>query len=439
MFGDLIEMMSGQGPDVATRLKKRRASLLELVAAQYPDKKGSVLLFAPMELDHQNFVQDSSFYYFSGISEPATVLSFAVGKSTMLFEPYFSDVRAQWVHSLHVINNQTKSLYGIDEIVKAGDQLAGYQIDPYFSSADFKHLIDHLRLMVANRETIFTLYPVHGRLNARVKMFVDRLALFVPGLMNHVVDISDLVGKLRRKKDMSEIEAMYQAVAVTQAAFQAAAHVIKPGVSEAVIQAAMEYIFTENGTIPAYSTIVGGGKRATILHYTTNQEQLASGELVLIDAGAMYQHYCADITRVFPVAGKFSKQQAKLYEIVLATQEHVVEHIRPGVWLSNPQEQDVSLQHIALNFLKKHGYEQYFIHGIGHYLGLDVHDVGSRQEPLQEGDVITIEPGIYIPEESIGIRIEDNYWIISDAAPVCISEDIPKSIVEIEQVVQQSF
>lgn len=440
MFGDLIAMMSGaQGQDVATRLGQRRKALLELIAQEYPEKKGSVFLFAPIELDHQSFIQDSSFYYFSSISEPATVMSFALHEPTVIYMPDFADMRAKWVHSVDVINEQTKCLFSIDEIVKSGDRIAAYQVDPYFSAADYKNIIDRLRDMVAQGQTIFTLYPTHTRLNASVKMVIDRLVFFVPGLSNQIVDISPLIGRLRRKKDMSEIEAMYQAVAITAGAFQAASRIIKPGVNEAAVQAGIEYIFTENGSRPAYPSIVGGGKRATILHYHTNQAELEAGSLVLIDAGAMYQHYCADITRVFPVSGKFNKHQQKLYEIVLETQQHVAQAVRPGMWISNPQEQDMSLQHIAMQYLKKHGYDNYFIHGIGHYLGLDVHDVGSRLDPLQEGDVITIEPGIYIPEESIGIRIEDNYWVIADASPVCISEDIPKSIEDIEQMVQQDF
>jgi len=129
----------------------------------------------------------------------------------------------------------------------------------------------------------------------------------------------------------------------------------------------------------------------------------------------------------------------RLYNIVLETQQHVVEHIRPGVWLSNPKEQEMSLHHIAMGYLKKKGYDQYFIHGIGHFLGLDVHDVGNSADPLQEGDVITVEPGIYLPDESIGIRIEDNYWVVADAEPICLSEAIPKTIAEVEELVQESF
>jgi len=440
MFGDLIQIMNDtKGISVADTLKQRRQKLIELIAEQYPDKQGTVFLFAPTELDLVSFVQDSSFFYFSGISEPAATLSFGFNQPSTLYKPNFGELRDKWVQSVDILNDQTICLYSIDELKNSGVPLAAYSVDPYFAPADYQYIIETLTQMIARQQTIFTLYPVHGRSYAQVKHIVDRLSVFIPNLMQHVVDISPLAAQLRRKKDVSEIEKIYQAIAITQGAFEAAAHVVKPDVTEASIQAAMEYIFTENEASRAYPSIVASGKRATILHYNVNNQPVRDGELVLIDAGAMYQHYCADITRVFPVSGKFSARQKELYEIVLDTQYHVLEHLCPGMWLSNSEQPDMSLQHIALKFLKKHGYEKYFIHGIGHYLGLDVHDVGSRSEPLREGDIITIEPGIYIPEEGIGIRIEDNYWVLPDAEPICMSEDIPKTIAEIEDMVQQHF
>jgi Xaa-Pro aminopeptidase len=440
MFGDLMQMVGDhESKSMANRLQERRAALLELIAKEYPDKSGLVLFLAPVEGEHQAFIQDSSFYYFSGILEPATALIFGLSKPTVYFTPDFGDLREKWVHSVNVINAETKKLYAIDEICLSGKRVAGYQIDPYFSATDYQFLIDHCLDLISKKQMIFTLYPQHSLMYARVKMVLDRLAIFIPGLMQHVVDISALVAKLRRKKDMSEIESMYQAIGITQAAFQAASHIIKPGVSEAEVQAAIEYIFTENGAQKAYSSIVAGAVRATILHYHTNNMILREGELVLIDAGAMFNHYCADITRVFPVSGKFNKQQKKLYEIVLDAQELVADAVRPGMWINDAQHPEMSLQHIAINFLKQHKVDQYFIHGIGHYLGLDVHDVGSRATSLEVGDVITIEPGIYMPQESTGIRIEDNYWVIADAPPVCLSEEIPKSIVDVEAMVRQNF
>jgi len=174
------------------------------------------------------------------------------------------------------------------------------------------------------------------------------------------------------------------------------------------------------------------------LHYTVNDDEMKDGDLVVVDIGAEYDYYCADLTRTYPVSGTFTKRQRELYNIVLETQKYIASIAKPGYWLKNNNELDKSLHHLAVKYLAERGYDQYFTHGIGHYLGLDVHDVGDYSTPLQEGDVITIEPGVYIPEEQIGIRIEDDYWIVDDGV-VCLSEALPKHPDEIEAMVQQTL
>lgn len=440
MFDDMIELLADkQETSDGQRLAQRRKHLIELIAQHYPDKQGPIVLFAPLEMDAYRFVQDSSFLYFSGISEPAVVLSFGFHLPTVLYQPNFAQLRSTWVAPANVLSDATIGLYEIDELQLSGAQPASYSIDPFFTAAEYQHVIAMLQQAISKGQVIFTVYSTQSAIYMRMKYVIDRLAMFMPNLLQHVVDISPLVTQLRRKKDISEIEKMYKAINITQGGFEAAAHVMQAGVSESSIQAAIEYIFTENLAIPAYSSIVAGGKNATILHYNRNDQTVQDGQLVLIDAGAMYEHYCADITRVYPVSGKFTKRQKELYEIVLDAQYHVQEHVRPGMYLSNAEKPDMSLQHIAIKFLKKYGYDQYYMHSIGHYLGMDVHDVGTRGQPLQENDIITIEPGIYIPEEGIGIRIEDNYWVIPDSDPVCMSENIAKTIAEVEDMVQQRF
>ena len=188
----------------------------------------------------------------------------------------------------------------------------------------------------------------------------------------------------------------------------------------------------------AFPSVVATGKNGTILHYSDNNGLIKNGDLVLVDIGAELHNYCADITRTYPVSGTFTKRQKELYNLVLETQEYVAALAKPGMWLKNPKNPDKSLYHLAHAFLTKRGYADYFPHGIGHFLGLNVHDVGDYAVPLHEGDVITIEPGIYIPQEGIGIRIEDNYWIAKDGA-ICLSEDMPKTAEEIEAVMQQAL
>ena len=441
MLEEVFQILSDKdnSSDQISKYSVRRKKLLKLIQEAYPQNIGKILLFSPLEIENQIFLQDSSFYYFTGILEPANVLSFDCVDGTTLYVPNFGDNRNKWVYSQNDINEKNISSFGIDSLKMSGDKIIDNQVFNYFSENDYCNIIELLKAMVVNKQTIFTLYPNDKRQYVFVRQVFDRLLLSVPQAREFIVDISSIVAELRRKKEISEIELLYQSVDITNAAFQAASRVLKNGANEAALQAAIEYIFIENESRPAYPTIVAGGKMATILHYNSNNKILNYGDLVLIDAGARYQHYCADITRVFPVSGKFTDRQKILYEVVLQTQQHVVEHIRPGVWLSNDKEQEMSLRHIALKFLKKNGFDKYFIHGIGHYLGLDVHDVGSRMLPLQEGDVITVEPGIYLPDESIGIRIEDNYWVVKDAEPVCLSEAIPKTISEIEEMVQESF
>ena len=133
------------------------------------------------------------------------------------------------------------------------------------------------------------------------------------------------------------------------------------------------------------------GKNATILHYTANTSAMKKGDLVVVDIGAAFDGYCADLTRTYPVSGKFSKRQRELYNLVLDAQTYIADLAKPGMYLNNSDEPERSLHHLAQSFLKKHGYDQYFVHGIGHFLGLDVHDVGNVKEPLKENDVFTIE------------------------------------------------
>ena len=249
-----------------------------------------------------------------------------------------------------------------------------------------------------------------------------------------IADISGIVHKLRRTKEDHEINLIYKAAQITSLAVQAAAKNIEPGKYEYQIQAIIEYIFKETADAQiAFPSIVATGKNTTILHSCDRQAKLHSGDLLVVDIGSEYGLYASDITRTFPVGGKFSVRQKEVYDIVLQTQKHIESLAVPGMYLNNPNLPEKSLQHHAVKFLTKHGYAQYFVHGIGHFLGLDVHDVGSHEIPLQPGDVFTIEPGIYIPEENIGIRIEDDYAMADDGV-VCLSGDLPKSADDIESM-----
>ena len=236
---------------------------------------------------------------------------------------------------------------------------------------------------------------------------------------------------------MQEIERTYKAISITLMAHEAAAQAIKSDVSEREIQGVIEYVFTAAGSRTAFPSVVACGANGTVLHYDENNGVLKDGDLLVVDIGAEVGHYCADLTRTYPVSGKFTKRQRELYDAVLETQAYIEDIAKPGMWLSNKEEPDKSLNHLAKKFLAPKGLEKYFTHGIGHFLGLDVHDVGDLKRPLEKGDLFTIEPGVYIKEENIGIRIEDDYLMGNDGV-ICLSEELPKTADEIEKFMKEN-
>ena len=417
----------------------RSKDLINCIKEEYPDvTQGIVVLFANFEHERPAFRQDSTFYYLTALEEPAISLVMALDNSMMLFVPNCGPVRKQWAYSVVHLEPENAKKLGYNQIMPLGQTCLGYQLHPFFPATEYEHLIALIKQIISKGGSIFTTYPktAHGYIDQR--LIWERLKTFIPDLEKSLVDISPLITALRQTKDMREIERMFKAAEITSLAQEAAAKTIKPGVSEAQVQASIEYNFTASHARIAFPSIVASGKNSTILHYNANNNELKAGDLVVVDIGAEYDYYCADITRTYPVSGTFTKRQREVYDAVLETQEYIASIAKPGMYLNNKDHADKSLNHLAKKYLAKLGFEQYFIHGIGHYLGLDVHDVGDYSLPLAEGDVITIEPGVYIPQEQIGIRIEDDYWIAKDGA-VCLSEYLPKKAEDIEEMVQQTF
>jgi Xaa-Pro aminopeptidase len=357
---------------------------------------------------------------------------------TTLYIPNCGDVRSKWMHSPVSLTQDNAKNLGIDTIATLGDRCAGYQLFPFFKMASYGNIVALLEKVIKEKGTLFTLHPDNEHAYVEQRLVLNRLQTLLPHLASSIVDISPVVGEMRRRKDGFEIDRISKAIDITVLAQEAAAQAIEPGILECEVQASLEYMMTGSASRPAFPSIVATGKNATILHYMQNEGTLKNGELVVVDIGAVYDGYCADLTRTYPVSGQFSKRQRELYQIVLDTQLHVADKAMPGMYLNNAEYPDKSLHHIALAYLKKHGYDHYFIHGIGHFLGLDVHDVGNAKTPLQEQDVFTIEPGIYIPEEGIGIRIEDDFWMAKKGV-ICLSEHLPKDPHDIETLVQQSL
>lgn len=414
----------------------RRKELLQAIKIQFPHQQGEIVLFAAFENSSERFRQDKTFYYYTGINEPGAVLVIDVNGKSTLYLPHYFEKRAQWMVLPEAIIARDVKALGVDAVEFLGDECVGYELNPYFSQHEYVHMIAYIKSVIQKGEKLFVACPDNGYEYISTRMTLNYLEKYIPQLSSSLENISSLIAAARRHKDMSEIERLYRAVEITELAQESAVQVIKDGALEAEVQASLEYIMTASHSRPSFPSIVASGKNSTVLHYNENSGTLRNGDLVVVDIGAEYNNYCADLTRTYPVSGTFSKRQKEVYEIVLATQEYIASRAKAGMWLKNKDNPEQSLHHLAVQFLAKAGYDKYFPHGIGHFLGLDVHDVGDYSVPLQEGDVITIEPGIYIAEENIGIRIEDNYWITKDGA-VCLSENLPKEVEDIEGFMQE--
>jgi len=276
-----------------------------------------------------------------------------------------------------------------------------------------------------------------------------------------IIDPRAIVHEMRLIKEPAEIDIMRRAAAISAEAHGAAARLAQPGAYEYELQAVIEYTFRRRGTRgAAYSTIVGGGRNGTILHYVTNQEKLADRELVLIDAGAELESYASDVTRTYPVGGRFEGAGRAVYEVVLASQEAARAAAGPGATLPAVHEAAlrvlvdgmVSLQLLdgtVDDLIKEESYRAYYMHGTSHWLGLDVHDAGNYSHgadarKLEAGMAFTIEPGLYIPSDDekapeqlrgIGVRIEDDVVINSDGFEN-FNSSIPKKPADLEALVR---
>ncbi|MBP8822054.1 MAG: aminopeptidase P family protein [Flavobacteriales bacterium] len=254
-----------------------------------------------------------------------------------------------------------------------------------------------------------------------------------------------IMHRVRSRKTREEVEQIKRAIAITAKAFQRVLHFLEPGVKEYEVEAEITHEFIRNGSRGhAYTPIIGGGFNACVLHYITNEDTCRDGEVVLMDFGCEYGNYASDLTRSVPVNGTFTPRQRAVYNAVLHVQKEATKLLVPGVFLADYHRQVGTLmeeQLIALGLLDKKAvavqdpekplYKKYFMHGTSHFLGLDVHDVGLWHEPIAEDMVFTVEPGIYIPEERLGIRIENNILVTKDG-PIDLFADIPREVEEIE-------
>jgi Xaa-Pro aminopeptidase len=277
-----------------------------------------------------------------------------------------------------------------------------------------------------------------------------------------IIDPTLITGEMRLHKDADELGFMKKAGDIAAGAHIAAMRACKPGMNEAQIEAIIEHHFKMKGADGvAYNSIVGGGDNATILHYVENNAPLKDGDLLLVDAGCNYQGYASDITRTFPINGKFSKAQREVYDVVLEVQYECIKATVKGTTIKQRQELSIELLTEGMKklgllkgntktLIKNQSYMKYYMHGVGHYLGMDVHDAGryftdqgaKRSRPFAPGMVLTVEPGLYIPPDDksapakyrgIGIRIEDDVFV-TETGNINLTARVPKEAGEIEDV-----
>ena len=377
--------------------------------------------------------QHSDFLYLTGLSEPNLINVVFLENDeiiSILFRDNTSDHEKIW-EGERLDNSMIKKEYGFSEI---------------HSMSDFEDkIIDYIK----QKESIYIEQGLNSKLD---NIILQKLKKFSENCQKHIIPLNSITQKLRLIKSEYEINMIKSAAKVSIQAHKQAMKKSKPGIYEYELDAEIKYIFNKNNMHFAYMSIVGSGNNACTLHYIKNDSLLKDKDLVLIDAAAENNGYASDITRTFPVNGKFTKEQSLIYDIVLKAQEKTIEFIRPGVTWNDVHQvtvNEISAGLIDLgllkdnfeNVIKNESYKEFFMHRTGHWLGLDVHDVGEYENiPFKPGMVITVEPGIYINESNesipkkwrgIGIRIEDDVLITKGGNEV-ITKDLAKERNEIE-------
>jgi len=417
----------------------RRVALAEKMAG------GVAIVFAGVELEGPDatygFRQENNFYYLSGWTEPGAALvivSKVTGRdstpgrpySEILFLPPHNPTQERWTGpKLGADNPQIASLTGFDRVASL-DQMPA----------------ELARLFGAGSATLYVDTPPNGETSpsSNSLQWLRRTNTFP--LRTSTQDIKPLLAQLRVSKDQGEVELIRHATNASIASHMAALHMIKPGLNEQDVSALMQYQFLKNGCErPAYAPIVGAGANSTVLHYSADDDPIRAGDVVLMDVAGEYSMYASDITRTAPAAGKFTDRQREIYNIVLGAQQAVMTSFKAGKTTLTGRSSD-SLYKIAYDYINSHGKDlhgqplgQYFIHGLGHYVGLEVHDPGDNTAPIPRGAVFTVEPGIYIPEEKLGVRIEDIVWLNRDGNLVNFTATLPHTAEEIEAAMAGTF
>lgn len=413
----------------AEEFQKRR----EIVLDQMETNSVMILRSNPPAGEFQEYRQDNAFYYLTGLSEPSSALVLRVqspmrGRETVrktadLYINLQNSNRSDW-------DPQTLGLEG------AREKLGIQNVHPI---NDFQR--DFESILSGRVSSIYIDYKrsrgLHTPLSEDEDLFRKARA---KGARFEIVNPSILLFPLRRVKSKAETENLITAINITAEGHKEAMRSIKAGMVEYQLQAILEHVFFVNGSQRVgFNSIIGSGPNSVILHWSDNDRVMRNGDLVVVDIGAEYNMYTADVTRTIPVSGKFSKRQKDVYNIVLAAQQAGMDLLKPGVkWseVSEAANEVLSEGLIRIGLIKNRSeLRNYYFHGLGHNIGLQVHDVGGMGT-LEPGMHFSIEPGIYIREEGLGIRIEDDF-LITETGYVHTSKNAPRTVEEIEAMMRE--
>lgn len=418
---------------------------------------GSVAVFpaAPEILrnadTHFEFRQNSDFYYLTGLNEPESVAVLCPGHAEhkyVLFVRQRDKEREIW-DGLRTGVEGAIAGFGADAAYEIGKL---DEVLPKYLGGNAK-LYYRLGLSESFDHRMITLI---NRVRAQIRTGIEAPST--------IIDPGNILHEMRLRKSEAELHSLRTAARISAEAHIAAMKACRPGMYEYELEAIIEYVFRKNGaSAPAYGSIVGSGFNSTILHYNTNTKQIADGDLVLIDAGAEYEMFAGDITRTFPASGKFTRAQQAVYEVVLQANTEVIRMVKPGESFMALHDRAVEvvtegLLNLGLlrgdkkEIIEKKEYTRFFMHRTGHWLGMDVHDVGRYKvgdewRKLEPGMCFTVEPGVYIQpgtegvsEEfyNIGVRIEDDVVVTEDGCEVMTSL-VPKAVPEVEAVMRETF
>ncbi len=383
------------------------------------------------------FIQQTDIFYLSGMDQEETILVI------------FSDAKEEKhreILFLRETSEHIRTWEGHKYTKEQASDISG--IKTVYWTWEFDRVF---RMLVFEAEYIYLNTNEHNRadisVQTRDRRFIDRCRAAYP--LHKYERLAPIMHHLRAVKSPLEIELIQNACDITEKAFRRILAFIRPGVWEFEIEAEIVHEFMKHRSRgPSYNPIIASGADSCVLHYVKNDKQCKDGELVLMDFGAEYANYAADLTRTVPVNGKFTPRQKDVYNAVLRVQKAAISILRPGNTLEEyhkavgqmMEKELIDLGLLKIDEVKKQSessplYKKYFMHGTSHYMGLDVHDYGHRFRKFEQGMVFTCEPGIYIREEGIGIRIENDILITSDM-PVDLMKNIPAEVEELEELMK---